>query len=598
MSDALKGTDGLGLVSRRAMLGGSIALGAASAVPAFAAQPAQWDRETDIVCVGSGASGLTSAIFATARKKQVIVLEKMPFLGGTTAKSGGGHWIPNHFGLKAHGVEDRREDCLKYMARYVWPDRYAADAENYGIPRSSLALLEAFYDNGSKAVDELRALKAYRPMIWMMSRGKVPQTSPNRVPDSLAPAIPDYFDHVPENRVPRGRCLGCEDENGRSLMGSGMVAEFERWLVARNVPILTEHRVRNLTRDASGRVTGVIVEHGGKEIAIRARQGVIFGTGGYAHNRQLHERYHKTPIYGSCAAPGSTGDLIGIAGEAGAMLGNMTSIWGANVILEQAMNGKPQSNLGMVLPGDSMMFINRTGQRVVNEHRSYSSRARVHETFDPNEEIFPNKFLFMLFDERTRNRFAGGYPIPGAGENPSWLIKGATLEELSANLSTRLAQLAPRVGAFPLTDDFAAQLKKTVARFNGFARQGVDADLNRGGTSYDLAALTMAWANVTAPRPPADEPTGMPNPNLYPLAESGPYYAIIMARGALDTNGGPVVNENAQICDVHGAPIPGLYGAGNCIAAPTREAYLGAGGTIGPAMAFAYIAADHASKAS
>jgi hypothetical protein len=199
----------------------------------------------------------------------------------------------------------------------------------------------------------------------------------------------------------------------------------------------------------------------------------------------------------------------------------------------------------------------------------------------------------MVFDQRTRDRFAGAYPIPGSSEQPDWLIKAATPEELQAKLSERLASLAPKVGEFTVTENFSSELKDEISRFNGFAKTGVDLDFNRGGTSFDLAVLTMAWSLVTTP--PQSRDNGAPNPTLYPIAETGPYYAIIMARGALDTNGGPVINENAQVCDANGEPIPGLYGAGNCIAAPTREAYVGAGGTIGPALAFAYIAANHAS---
>ena len=81
---------------------------------------------------------------------------------------------------------------------------------------------------------------------------------------------------------------------------------------------------------------------------------------------------------------------------------------------------------------------------------------------------------------------------------------------------------------------------------------------------------------------------------MYPLRESGPYYAVIVAASAVDSNGGPIINSNGQILNVNDEPVVGLYGAGNCVASPGVNAYWGAGMTLGNAHAWGYAAAKHA----
>ncbi len=153
-----------------------------------------------------------------------------------------------------------------------------------------------------------------------------------------------------------------------------------------------------------------------------------------------------------------------------------------------------------------------------------------------------------------------------------------------------MEKLAPHIGSFRLDSSFTNGLKETFDRFNEFARTGKDLDFNRGDSPYDLE-----WGSIKPTKPGVEWPDDVnKNYTMYPLSEEGPYYGAILGSSTLDTNGGPVVNADGQVLDWNNKPIKGLYGAGNCIAAPSASAYWGGGGTIGPALAYGYLAANHA----
>jgi succinate dehydrogenase/fumarate reductase flavoprotein subunit len=554
---------------------GAVALdrGAASAAGPAAPAGQGWDHEADIVCVGSGAAACTAAIVATAAGASALLVEKMPMLGGTTGKSGGVVWIPNNFLLRAKGVVDGKEDCIRYMARYAYPERYDAASPTLGLAEADYRLIEAFYDNAAPALDRLRELDVLQFQEFRLYFVDTP--------------APDYADHLPENKVPQGRALMPEGVPGDS--GGLMVQRMEAWLEARQVPMLTDTRVTRLIREGV-RVVGVEAEHEGRMLRLRGRRGVVFGTGGFAHNTEL-VGLHQPALYGSCAMPGSTGDFIPIAGEAGAQMGSLNTAWRAQVLLEEALVNRAVGTVVFGLPGDSMLVVNKYGQRVMNEKRNYNDRTQVHFIYDPVRGEYPNHLLFMLFDQRALDAHAGAFPYPASPGEAAYIVRGETLDELAAKVDKRLKELGARTGGVSLAPGFVAGARASIGRFNEFAKKGVDRDFGRGEQAYD-----REWGKLFGPKRPDSPypPSKLPNATMHPLAAKGPYYCIVLAPGALDTNGGPRIDPHARVLDTRGRPIPGLYGAGNCVASPSRGGYYGAGGTIGAAITFAWLAVNHA----
>ncbi|RJG03354.1 FAD-dependent oxidoreductase [Noviherbaspirillum sedimenti] len=571
-------------LKRRGLLNSGIAgvaalgvMGVSSAAEKSGAPAIRWDLQTDIICVGSGAAACSAAVNSVDLGNKVILLEKAPIFGGTTRRSGGVAWIPNNFSLKAQGIDDAEADCLRYMARYSYSDRYRSDSPTLGLEQFEFDLLQAYYRNGGPAVARLNEIGAANLIRF-------------ELPGGVGPS-PDYAATLPENKVPKGRAVW-PDPKVTGGRGSSLVDNMIAWLEKRGVKVLTEHQVVKLVQQ-DGRVVGVEAKTGNKTLRIRARKGVIFGSGGFVHNPELTHR-HTEPVYGSCAAAGATGDLIGMATAVGARMGNLGTAWRTQVLLEEALQNPVVGAAINIPPGDAMILVNKHGRRVVNEKRNYNDRTRVHFVWDPTKDEYPNQFLFMLFDQRGIDVYGGSYPFPRDVRESPYLISGASFAELAANIQARLEKLRGKIGDVRLAGDFTRQIDETVQRFSRDAAQGRDEEFHRGRD----AAETDWLAYFSRPRAGQEaQVQGMLNRTLYPFAKQGPYYAMILAPGALDTNGGPQINARAQILGGDGQPIPGLFGAGNCIASPTRAAYFGAGGTIGPALTFGYIAAHTANGA-
>lgn len=529
----------------------------------------QFNHSADVVIVGTGAAGLSAALRAVQVGADVLLVEKAAKVGGTTFKAHGFAWFPNNPWMQEHGLVDEKTDALRYMARLASPHTFDPDAPTLGLPERQHSLIEAFYDNAAPAVAAaMEAGVKYIP----------------------AETLPDYYSHLPENKAPLGRCFIPATDDGEIGWGNDTVTQLLRAVEASGARVLTSHRVTDLIRDDAGGVTGVVASSAGVEVTIGANRGVVFASGGFGQNPALRAELLAGPVFGACAAHSNTGDLIEIATRVGLPIRNTSWAWMTPMVLERALRNDPGFQTTFAPPGDSMIYVNRYGVRTMDEKVPYNEATQTFWRWDPQRLEWPDLLQFMIWDQECQDRYHSDVPanpIATRGIDDGHVITGETMEELIAALTERVEELASITGV-RLADSFAEQVPKTIARFNEQVANGRDEDFHRGELPIELAF--NAWFGE--PRPGNED-----TPLVYPISDTGPYYATIMAPGMLDSKGGPITDAAGQVLDVHGEPVPGLFGAGNCVAAPSGKAYWAAGATIGPAITFGYIAGGSAATA-
>lgn len=539
-----------------------------SAAPATALK--SFDVEYDVIVVGAGGGGLPAALFSRWLGNSVALVEKADTVGGTARKAAFWYWVPNNRPMRDAGLVDDKDDCLRYMARLARPERYNPNAPMLGLEQWEFEAFEAIYESASPAAELLHERGALRYRHCA--------------------DVTDYWAELPENKAPRGRVLVPEGACESMSDGGKVAIESMHTAALRDgVQVMTGVRVQRLVRNMHGEVVGVQGTRAtGEKLTLGARKGVIFATGGFTHDAALRTNFLHAPFVGGCAARTNEGDFVRMASAAGAQLRNMNYAWMCPVALERVAAGGDDFTGTFSVGGDSMLWVNKTGHRVVNEKLAYNEIAQRFFEWDPQRAEYPNFVQIAVWDRRSQEHSAsseyGRLIRPGAG-NEAFELRGETLDELTQAIRDRLQKYAHLTGNARLSDDFAINLRASIARFNAFAREGRDHDFLRG----DRAVERMFNG-------PTGEPYGHDNPTLYPLAGSGPYYAALVAGGTLDTKGGPLADANGQVLDDVGNPIPGLYGVGNCVASASARAYWAGGGTLGPIIAFAWRA-THAADA-
>ncbi len=558
--------------------------------------------ECDVLVAGSGAAGLTTAFTAADAGLDVLVVEKEPVFGGTTAYSAGVIWIPGNRLARQAGLKDSPADALAYMAQEAGEffDEAKARAFVEHAPRMLDYMLEHSHvryqlipnwadyhplrpgaSSGGRSLlpepfdgrrlghrfQELRAPIATMMLFGGMSvsRSDIPHLfNATRSPRSGLHVLRLLARYV-RDRLSWSR--GTAIANGNALVASLALSLFER-----GVPLWTDTPLVQLV-EQDGRVVGGIVRRDGSTVEVTARKGVVLASGGFPCNDAWRQQRYAHVAQGKnhvrLASPGNTGDGAQLAQALGAGF----SAGASNPAAWAPVSKLPHPDgsftpyphfIDRCKPG--FIAVDRRGKRFTNEADSYHDFVPAMVRACAQDERVE---AFLICDHATIRRYGMGvvppFPMPIARYLAcGYLVRGATVGELARQLD-----IAP------------GSLEATVQRYNEFARLGQDPDFGKGSNVYNHFG---------------GDPGCKPNPNLAPI-ERGPFYAVRLEPSDLGTFQGLRTDASARVLRAgDGQPIPGLYAAGNDMASVMGGAYPGAGITIGPAMTFGYIAAKHLSS--
>jgi succinate dehydrogenase/fumarate reductase flavoprotein subunit len=552
----------------------------------------------DALVVGSGAAGLSAAVTAGHHGLKVLIVEKEPRFGGTTARSGGWLWIPGTSLARAWGIVEDPEQARTYL-RHEAGNSFDA------------ARVDAFLEAGPKAVDFFISKTAVRfdmPLTFPDYHAEAPggaqggRSMVTRPFDGreLGKEIAHLGQPLPELTV-FGIMLGSGKDivhfmratksfvsaayvakrlskhgldvlrHGRGMTltnGNALVGRLAKSAFDLNIPLWRSSPVRELIVE-NGAVRGAVVEREGRSIRVIAKRGVVLACGGFPHDMARRKAmFPHAPTGHEHWSPGptaNTGDGLRLAETAGGRIED--SLPNAAAWVPVSVTTRKHNSRGVMphfidraKPG--VIAVTRDGERFTNEGNSYHDFVQdMMKAAKPGEEIT----AYLIADHRALRKYGLGcvapFPLPiGTHLRSGYLKRGPTLTELAKHAGID-----------------AGGLQATVAEFNKAASEGRDPRFGKGSRAYN--------------RYQGDALHG-PNPCIAPL-ERPPFYAIKLVIGDLGTYAGIKTDAQARALDADGRPITGLYAAGNDMASIMGGNYPGAGITLGPALTFGYVAGRH-----
>lgn len=549
---------------------------------------AGFDETFDWVVVGSGGGSMSSSLLMREAGKSVVILEKSQYAGGTTSKSGGVIWLPGNPFMDPG--EDSAENGVKYL------DALVGDAPD--TPGTSPEKRRAYVNEGRQMIDFLlrKGVKLVRgSKFWPDYYDEYPggcKTSRTVValpfnkaelgdweaklrPGFLeVPALLDDGMKLPF--LSTGKKLAFYGKVGSIIMWGKLTGK--RWVTAgaalqgrmlqqvlkAGVDIRLETPVDELVVE-DGKVTGVVTVRDGKPWRVGARLGVLINAGGFARNQEMRDKYMPgTRSEWSMTNESDMGDMHKAMEKIGGVLAQMDQMVGFQ------MTRAPGWEKDYVAPGAQgvtakphAILVDQSGVRYLNEGGSYEEYC---ENMVVRNRTIPAIPSWGILDRQ----FMDLYPLAGAGQGKvpqkwtesGWLKQADTIEGLAK-----------------LIDVDPATLKATIERWNALVEKGTDEDFRRGERQYDQ------WLG---------DPRKHDKERTLGKIEKAPFYAIDVVPGDVSTYGGVITDANSRVIKGDGTPIEGLYACGVSTASPMGKVYPGAGASVGPSMAFGWIAAKHA----
>ncbi|HEY9544922.1 MAG TPA: FAD-binding protein [Solimonas sp.] len=543
----------------------------------------------DFIIVGSGAGSFCAALVLRAAGKRVLILEKAALVGGTTATSGGVMWIPNNRFMKEAGVPDSREQAIAYLDAAVGA---IADA-GADMPGASRERRVAFIDAAPQMIDflvaqgiKLRRIPSY-PDHYSVAGESVPgRTVVSELFDikqlgawkaKLRPGflpLPANLDEAMQLPLMKrdkaakkvlfrvlGRALKDKlSGKQRATAGQALQGQMLHAALKAGVEIRLQSPVKELIVD-NGRVTGVVTADGAR---IDAKLGVLLNAGGFARNQRMLDQYMPgVKSEWTSVIEEDLGEMIEAGQRIGAAVAQMDRRIGMQITLPpDAKRVKP--NLDTSKP--HCIVVDGSGVRYMRESGAPTDICR--KMLERNRQV-PAVPSFMIVDSQYINTYMLAGSMAGPKKPQAWfdskmLRKADTIEALAADCGID-----------------ATTLRATVDRYNAQVQRGVDDDFQRGENSFD------EWSG---------DPLKADAKTLGAI-EQGPFYAMQMFPGDVSTFGGLVCDVHARVLRGDGSAIEGLYATGTSTASVMGAVEGGPGGSIGPTMTWAWLAARHALQA-